>query len=188
MVHAIFMQPVAKSTAAAERRRRTKRLSAAGIGPYAGAGNRGSSMSRTLGRILPTISQVAARAGVSRATVSRAFNDSGPVSEATRQRIRDVAERLRYSPHGVARSLITSTTHTIGTLLPELYGEFYAELIRGMDQAARRSGYYLLVSSSRDAKDEFEAALRAMRGRVDGLIAMSPHLDAASVVANVPPA
>ena len=110
------------------------------------------------------------------ATVSRAFNDSGPVSEVTRQRIRDVAERLRYSPHGVARSLITNTTHTIGTLLPELYGEFYAELIRGMDQAARRSGYYLLVSSSRDAKDEFEAALRAMRGRVDGLVAMSPHL------------
>jgi len=125
---------------------------------------------------------------VSVATVSRAFNDSGPVSEETRRRIRDVAERLRYSPHGVARSLITSTTHTIGTLLPELYGEFYAELIRGMDQAARRSGYYLLVSSSRDAQDEFEAALRAMRGRVDGLIAMSPHLDAASVLANVPPA
>jgi LacI family transcriptional regulator len=135
-----------------------------------------------------TIKDVAREAKVSVATVSRAFNDSGPVSEETRQRIRDVAERLRYSPHGVARSLITSTTHTIGTLLPELYGEFYAELIRGMDQAARRSGYYLLVSSSRDAQDEFEAALRAMRGRVDGLIAMSPHLDAASVLANVPTA
>jgi LacI family transcriptional regulator len=135
---------------------------------------------------VPTIKDVAREAKVSVATVSRAFNDSGPVSEETRQRIRDVAARLRYAPHGVARSLITSTTHTIGTLLPELYGEFYAELIRGMDQAARQSGYYLLVSSSRDAKEEFEEALRAMRGRMDGLIAMSPHLDAASVVANVP--
>ena len=71
--------------------------------------------------------------------------------------------------------------------MPELYGEFYSELIRGMDQAARQCGYYLLVSSSRDAREEFEAALRAMRGRVDGLIAMSPHLDAASILANVPP-
>jgi LacI family transcriptional regulator len=56
-----------------------------------------------------------------------------------------------------------------------------------MDQAAQPAGYHLLVSSSHDAKDEIEAALRAMRGRVDGLIAMSPHLDAPSLVANVPP-
>jgi LacI family transcriptional regulator len=55
-----------------------------------------------------------------------------------------------------------------------------------MDQAAQRNGYHILVSSSHDDKAEIEAALRAMRGRVDGLIAMSPHLDAPSLVANVP--
>lgn len=121
------------------------------------------------------------------ATVSRVFNDSGPVSEETRLRIRAVAARLCYSPHGGARSLITNKTSTIGVLLPDLYGEFFSEVIRGMDQAAQPSGYHLLVSSSHDAKDEIEAALRAMRGRVDGLIVMSPHLDAPSLVANVPP-
>jgi LacI family transcriptional regulator len=56
-----------------------------------------------------------------------------------------------------------------------------------MDQAAQKAGYHLLVSSSHDAKAEIEAAILAMRGRVDGLIAMSPHLDAPSIVANVPP-
>lgn len=135
---------------------------------------------------MATIKDVAREANVSVATVSRVFNDSGPVSEDTRQRIRDVAERLRYFPHGGARSLITSKTSTLGVLLPDLYGEFFSEVIRGMDQAAQRSGYHLLVSSSHDAKEEIEAAMRAMRGRVDGLVAMSPHLDASSLVANVP--
>jgi LacI family transcriptional regulator len=133
-----------------------------------------------------TIKDVAREASVSVATVSRVFNDSGPVSDETRERIREVAERLHYFPHGGARSLITSKTSTLGVLLPDLYGEFFSEVIRGMDQAAQRSGYHLLVSSSHDDKAEIEAAMRAMRGRVDGLVAMSPHLDATSLVANVP--
>lgn len=136
---------------------------------------------------MTTIKDVAREAGVSVATVSRVFNESGPVSVETRQRIRQVAARLQYAPHGVARSLITNKTSTIGALLPDLYGEFFSEVIRGMDQAAQRHGYHLLVSSSHDAKPEIEAALLAMRGRVDGVIAMSPHLDAPSLVANVPP-
>jgi LacI family transcriptional regulator len=133
-----------------------------------------------------TIKDVAREAGVSVATVSRAFNESGPVSEETRQRIREVAARLQYAPHGGARSLITNKTSAIGVLLPDLYGEFFSEVIRGMDHAAQRHGYHLLVSSSHDAKNEIEAALLAMRGRVDGVIAMSPHLDAPALVANVP--
>lgn len=135
---------------------------------------------------MATIKDVAREARVSVATVSRVINDSGPVSAETRRRILEVAARLRYVPHGAARSLITSKTSTIGVLLPDLYGEFFSEVIRGMDQAAQRGGYHLLVSGSHDAKDEIEAALRAMRGRVDGLIAMSPHLDAPALVANVP--
>ena len=136
---------------------------------------------------MATIKDVAREAGVSVATVSRVFNESGPVSEDTRRRIREVATRLQYTPHAGARSLITSKTSTIGVLLPDLYGEFFSEVIRGMDQTAQRHGYHLLVSGSHDAKDEIEAALVAMRGRVDGVIAMSPHLDPPALIANVPP-
>ena len=135
---------------------------------------------------MATIKDVAREANVSVATVSRVFNSSGPVSDGTRDRVREVAARLCYSPHGGARSLITSRTSTLGVLLPDLYGEFFSEVIRGMDQTAQRNGYHLLVSSSHDAKAEIEAVLRAMRGRVDGVIAMSPHLDGPSLVANVP--
>jgi LacI family transcriptional regulator len=133
-----------------------------------------------------TIRDVAREAGVSVATVSRVLNDKGPVREETRHRIREVAERLRYVPHSGARSLITRRTGTLGALLPDLYGEFYSEAIRGIDQTVRRAGYHLLLSGSHEDRVEIEAVLRAMRGRVDGLIVMAPDLDAQTLRANLP--
>ena len=133
-----------------------------------------------------TIRDVAREARVSVATVSRAFNNSGPVFEETRRRVHEAALNLRYAPNGAARSLITSRTNTLGVLLPELYGEFFSEVIRGIDQTARRKGYHLLISSSHSDRSEIEATLRAMRGRVDGLIVMSPDIDGKSLVANLP--
>lgn len=125
-----------------------------------------------------TIKEVAREAGVSIATVSRVFNDSGPVNDDTRDKILDVARRLRYTPHGGARSLIMSKTTTLGVLLPDLYGEFFSEVIRGIDHAARHAGYHVLLSSSHNDADEIEAAMQAMRGRVDGVIVMYPDLNA----------
>jgi LacI family transcriptional regulator len=123
---------------------------------------------------------------VSVATVSRVINNSGPVREATRLRIAEVAQRLRYTPNSAARSLSTRQTETIGVLLPDLYGEFFSEVIRGIDQVVQREGWHLLVSSSHDERSEIEAALRAMRGRVDGLLVMSPDLDARALAENLP--
>ena len=125
-----------------------------------------------------TIKDVAREAGVSVATVSRALNGSANVTAQTRRRIAGVAARLRYVPHGAARSLVTRRTQTIGALLPDLFGEFFSELIRGIDLAARARGLQLLVSSSHGDASEAATALRAMQGRVDGLLIMSPHVDA----------
>ncbi|HEX7183321.1 MAG TPA: LacI family DNA-binding transcriptional regulator [Thermoanaerobaculia bacterium] len=133
-----------------------------------------------------TIREVAREAGVSVATVSRVFNDKGPIREETRQRILAVALRLGYAPNAAARSLSTRKTGTIGVLLPDLYGEFFSEVIRGLDLAARRSGFHILVSSSHSDRSEVEAVLRALRGRVDGLIVMSPEADARALEANLP--
>jgi LacI family transcriptional regulator len=128
-----------------------------------------------------TIKDVARAAGVSVATVSRAQNGSDLVKETTRRRVGEVAERMGYTPNSAARSLITSRTNTLGVLLPDLYGEFFSEVIRGIDQAAQRHGYHLLVSSSHDDRSAVETALRSMRGRVDGLIVMWPDLDESAV-------
>src|SRR6266487_2397454 len=152
-----------------------------------------------------TIKDVAREAKVSVATVSRVLNGSGPVSDETRRLIREVAGRMRYVPHSGARSLITSKTSTLGVLLPDLYGEFFSEVIRGIDGAARRAGYHVIVSrlerhtsvssapptgnrsyeASTD-KTIVEGAMRAMRGRVDGVIVMSPDIDAQALFANLP--
>ena len=131
---------------------------------------------------MANIKDVAREAGVSVATVSRVFNDSGRVSEETRRRVRATAEKLRFWPNGVARSLILSRTHAIGVLLPDLHGEFFSEVIRGVDLAARREGLHVLVSSSHSDIKELVSALRAMRGRIDGLIIMAPEIESIPVI------
>lgn len=133
-----------------------------------------------------TIKDVAHEAKVSVASVSRALNGVGGVTAEAEKRIRDVAARLRYVPHGAARSLITRRTNTIGALLPDLHGEFFSELIRGIDQQARLRGLQLLVSSSHDGLDDAATALRAMQGRVDGIVILSSQLDEAFLKANLP--
>jgi LacI family transcriptional regulator len=124
-----------------------------------------------------TINEVAAEAGVSTATVSRVLNGKGPVSAEASRRVLDATRALHYVPHGIARSLSTRRTNTVAVVLPDLYGEFFSEVIRGIDVAARRRGYHLLVSGSHSNLGEMKATLSAVRGRVDGVVVMSPDLD-----------
>lgn len=119
------------------------------------------------------------------ASVSRVLTGAGAVTEATRKRVMEAVEQLQYVPHSGARSLSTSKTSTVGVILPDLYGEYFSELIRGMDLAARALGYHLIVSSSHDDAEEASAAIRSMRGRVDGLIVLSPHLGAANLASSL---
>ncbi|MFN2441308.1 MAG: LacI family DNA-binding transcriptional regulator, partial [Thermoanaerobaculia bacterium] len=109
----------------------------------------------------PTIKDVAAQAGVSVATVSRVLNEKGLVREETVRRVLDAAAALNYVPHGGARSLSTRRTSTVGVVLPDLHGEFFSEMIRGIDVAARRRGYHLLVSGSHSEWSEMSAVLLA---------------------------
>lgn len=133
-----------------------------------------------------TIKDVAVAARVSVATVSRALNGFGNVTAQTRRRVEAVAAQLGYIPHEGARSLSTRRTQCVGAVLPDLYGEFFSELIRGIDRVARQNGLGLLLSCSHGDSAEVAVALRAMRGRVDGLLVMSPHVDADVLAANLP--
>lgn len=137
---------------------------------------------------MTTIKDVAREAGVSIATVSRVFNNVGPVDEETRKHVRQVARQLKYIPNALGRSLSTKRTDAIGLLLPDLFGEFFSEVLRGSDQTAQQSHYHLVVSSSHNNKEEIRAALAMMRGRVDGLVIMSPHIDAETLNENLPQA
>ncbi len=130
-----------------------------------------------MARTTVTIKDVAREASVSVATVSRALNGHENVAEGVRKHVTEIANRLRYQPHAAARSLSSRSTQTIGVVLPDLYGEFFSELIRGIDVVARARRQHLLVSSYHGHPEEQGEALRAMRGRVDGLLVLSPYAD-----------
>jgi LacI family transcriptional regulator len=114
------------------------------------------------------------------------LNNVGPVDESTRRKVRHVARQMHYVPSALGRGLSTQRTDAIGLLLPDLFGEFFSEVLRGSDQTAQHSHYHLVVSSSHNNKEEIHAALTMMRGRVDGLVIMSPHIDAHTLRENLP--
>ena len=133
-----------------------------------------------------TIKQVADRAGVSIATVSRFLTGAAPVSGDAGKRIRAAVEELQYVPHEGARSLIRRRSGAVGVLLPDLHGEFFSELIRGIDRAARAHGLHLIVSSSNTDRRDFAASVAATRGRVDGLIVDLPDAPNETLRRSVP--
>lgn len=133
-----------------------------------------------------TIRDVAAKAEVSVATISRVFNASAPVRDEVRERVIAAARELNYVPHAAARSLSIRSTATIGVVLPDLHGEFFSEVIRGIDLTARAAGFHILLSGSHADRTEMRAVLSALRGRVDGLIVMSPDLEPETLVADLP--
>ena len=122
-----------------------------------------------------TIRQVAKEAGVSVATASRALNGMANVTAPTREKIEAAAARLNYVPHSGARSLSKRRNDTIGVILPDLFGEFFSELIRGIDKAVHAEGKTLLLGNMHGSQVETTQAIKAMRGRVDGLIVMPPN-------------
>jgi LacI family transcriptional regulator len=133
-----------------------------------------------------TIRDVARRADVSVASVSRALNGLDNVRKETRERVIAAANELGYVPHAGARSLSLARAHAIGVVLPDLHGEFFSEIVRGMDREASRLGYLLLLSNCHADGDQATSALRAMRGRVDGLLVMAPHLSSATLETALP--
>jgi LacI family transcriptional regulator len=133
-----------------------------------------------------TIRDVARRARLSVATVSRALNGFDNVSDDAKERVAEAVRDLGYVPHAGARSLSLARTNAIGVVLPDLHGEFFSEIVRGMDREASRVGYLLLLSNLHGSPDQASLALRAMHGRVDGLIVMAPQLKAEELDAALP--
>ena len=133
-----------------------------------------------------TIRDVARRAQVSVASVSRVLNRLENVSEETRNRVTDAVRELGYVPHAGARSLSLAKTNAIGVVLPDFHGEFFSEIVRGMDREASRHGYMLLLSNVHAGSEQSANAMRAMRGRVDGLVILAPHLTEEELADAVP--
>ena len=97
---------------------------------------------------IPTIADVAERAGVSIATVSRVLNGSTPVQDEKAERVRLAMDELSFVPKHAARVLASKKTNTIGLLLPEISGAFFQPMLKGIESAAHEAGYDLLIHST----------------------------------------
>ena len=130
----------------------------------------------------PTIREVAASAGVSHQTVSRVINADGYVAEATRERVLGAIQQLNFVPNGIARSLSSRRSHTLGVVSNDISDHSFAEMAAGAEAEARRQGFYLIIGSVEDAVPEDEEAyLRLMQQRrIEGLIVARPRLRRAS--------
>jgi DNA-binding LacI/PurR family transcriptional regulator len=126
-----------------------------------------------------TIRDVAARAGVSAATVSRVFSRPESVTVETRRRVLSAADELRYAPHPVARSLARGSTGNLGLVVPDIAVAFCAVVTKAVSHRARREGYALFVADADDRSalgaDDLRSA-RAMARQVDGLLLLSPTM------------
>lgn len=123
-----------------------------------------------------TIREVAARAGVSAATVSRAFSQPQTVTAETRQRVMSAASELGYTPNPVARSLAKGETGNLGLMVPDISNSFFAVIVKSALRQARSEGYSLfIVDADLEPDDEYRQA-RAIAARVDGLMLASPNV------------
>jgi DNA-binding LacI/PurR family transcriptional regulator len=125
----------------------------------------------------PTIREVAARAGVSTATVSRALRGGASVDPRTRQRVEEAARALRYRPSGVARSLKLRATSTIGLIVTDITNPYFPQIVGAVEDAARVRGYSVLLADGRgDPEREIESLENLAVREVDGLIIASSAL------------
>jgi LacI family transcriptional regulator len=118
-----------------------------------------------------TMRDVARKAGVSIKTVSRVVNDQGEISEATRQRVLAVIEKLGYRPSRVARALVTHQTHTIGLVVGDITNPFFPQIARGVIDAAQAKGYNVfLCNTDGDPQQELSLLESLADHGVDGIV------------------
>ncbi|EIE3645162.1 LacI family DNA-binding transcriptional regulator [Staphylococcus pseudintermedius] len=96
---------------------------------------------------MATIKEVAALAGVSVATVSRAMNRSGYVKAATKAKIEAAIQQLDYAPNEVARTLNMKQSKVLGLLLPDMSNPFFTQVARGVEDTAMAHGYHIMIGN-----------------------------------------
>jgi LacI family transcriptional regulator len=137
--------------------------------------------SKTRPKSAVTAVDVAGRAGVSIATVSRVLRASVTVSEDATARVLAAVAELGYVPHTAARNLAQGKTTTLGLLLPEIGADFFALMLRGIESAAREAGYGLLIATQ-DPADSRRAPPHPLGPHnTDGLLIFSDNASAAAV-------
>jgi hypothetical protein len=132
-----------------------------------------------------TKKEVAQKAGVSTATVSRVFNNNRLVNGENRRRVLVIAKELRDTPNAVGQNLSTQRTGALG-VPPNIHGDFFLNAVHGADQIPQQNRYHLFVANSHNQRHEIEATLRVMSSRFEGLTILSPPIDLSKLKVALP--
>jgi LacI family transcriptional regulator len=134
---------------------------------------------------MPTIKDVARRAGVGLGTASRVISGNGSVAPATIQRVRQAIDELGYRPSHTARSLLSGTSNMIGVYIPILKGSFYIPLLRIIDAELRANGQHMVLAFGTghgNARKQVREGVEFLLDRgCDGLLVMSNNLEAEDI-------
>jgi DNA-binding LacI/PurR family transcriptional regulator len=122
-----------------------------------------------------TIKDVAAAAGVSQSTVSRALTMPELVSPVTRARVQAAARALGYEPNRAARGLITGRTGNLGLVVPDLANPLFAAVVKGVQSAARAADYSVFIADTDEDATAELGLVRALAKQVDGIVLCSPR-------------
>ncbi|HJA03319.1 MAG TPA: LacI family transcriptional regulator [Candidatus Microbacterium stercoravium] len=123
-----------------------------------------------------TISDIAAAAGVSKATVSRVMNGVATVNEEIAQRVRATVAELGYSPSATARSLSLGESRTVGVVVPDLANPMFHQVLHGLNRAAERDGYRVLVADTQEHSDAESETVLDIRNRTDAIALFAPRM------------
>ncbi len=120
---------------------------------------------------MPTVLDVAKRAGVAPITVSRVINNSGYISQSTKKRVEDAVKELGYVPNTLARGLRSKRTHTLALIVTDITNPYFTLMARGVEDVAEESGYTVIYCNTdeSESKEEKYANILAQR-QVDGVL------------------
>jgi len=120
---------------------------------------------------VPTIYQVAERAGVSLSTVSRVLNGKASVNKVLKERVEKAVKELNYRPNSVARSLANNRTDSVGVLVPELNAPFFGDLMQAVESTLRAADKHVIISVGRNCLETEKDAVEFLISRnCDALI------------------
>jgi len=132
------------------------------------------------------LADIARAANVSLMTASRAINQKPGVSEDVRQRILALAAEMGYRPNAIARSLATRQTTTIGLVVPDITNPFFAQVARGVEDAAFENQYSVFLLNTNEDRQRESAALDSLWQKdIDGIILCSSRLTEAELTAQI---
>jgi len=124
-----------------------------------------------------TIKQVAEKAGVSKATVSRVLNDSKPVLPETKERVLRAIEEMDFQPNSTARSLVFKRSRTIGVIITDIANLFVSVLVKGVEEIAFKKGYNIIICNSHGSSEkEIELLTMLHNKQVDGIVFLTSQL------------